>query len=288
MIIRVKQTLTLIAVLLFMVLLIPARVYAYNSDVHDKYLIEVLFGNTAVRNTDVLDALNAASAIAIDQHNNDGQNKLDELKNIYKIKGLPSTIDKFNVNHGHLHRNYTHKGWDYDYKNDENNDEAHWADIRKEILLKTVNQSFDFGFFSGKPLIGYSKQCEGLAALIYYVHVLGDHLSNETYNSSYKEIPLIKGNGQYGIIEDLKHYSELLFSDHTSRTYKSYILELDRIKDDIRGIYHDPADLEDTDTYKQYHRYAEEIMQCLKEYVPLLIKKENFFQKVFYPELIGK
>ena len=124
--------------------------------------------------------------------------------------------------------------------------------------------------------------------MIYYVHVLGDHVANETYSSNYEEIPLIKGNGQLGLIEDLEYYSGLLFTDHSTRTYKSYISELDRIKDDIRGIYYAPADLEDPEIYEQYHGYAEEIMQCLKDYIPLLIKKEKFFQKVFYPELVGK
>lgn len=90
------------------------------------------------------------------------------------------------------------------------------------------------------------------------------------------------------MIEDPEYYSGLLFTDHSTRTYKSYIFELDRIKDDTRGIYYAPADLEDPEIYEQYHGYAEEIMQCLKDYIPLLIKKEKFFQKVFYPELVGK
>lgn len=278
----------IIALLLAIILFLPGRASAYNSDEHNKYLREVLFGDTAVRNTDVLDALNDASAIAIDQHNGDGQSTLDELRNDHKIKGLPSDVNKFNVGHGYLHRNYTHKGWTYNYTENDGKDEAHWSDIRKGILLKTVNQSFDFGFLSGKPLMGYSDQCEGLAAMIYYVHVLGDHIANESYSSNYEEIPLVKGNGQYGLIEDLEYYSGLLFTDHSTRTYKSYISELERIKDELDGIYYSPSDLEDPEIYIQYHNYASEIMECLKEYVPLLIKKEKFFQKVFYPELVGK
>ncbi len=278
---KIKRLICLIVILS----IIPSvSIRAFSAKEHNKYLKDVLFGEETVKNTDVMDALNDVSALAIDQHNGDGENTLKELKKL-GIHGLPSSVKKFNIGHGKLHRNYTHKGWTYDYKAN-GGDDAHWSDIRKKMILKTVNQSFNFGFMSGKFFSDYDEQCEGLAALIYYVHVLGDHIYNEHYNSKYKEIPLVKGDGEFGIIEELEKYSSMLFSDHSSRTYTSYISELESIKDSVDDIYTSAADLEDEEVYAEYHQYAIDIMDCLKEYIPLLLKKETFFQEVFYPELV--
>ncbi len=256
----------------------PINSVAFDAHEHDAYLREVLLGDKAVKNTDVMDALNDASALAIDQHNGGSQKTLDELRKL-GIKGIPKKVKEFNVGHGAQHRNYTHKGWDYEYE--EYKDEAKWVKVRKNILLKTVNQSFEFGVTSGKLFFDYDDQCKGMAALIYYVHIIGDHISNENYNSTYEEIPLVKGTGDYGIIEDLEKYSELLFTDHDSRNYKEFIYELEELKESIEDIYDSPSDLEDPEVYKQYREYAEDLMNILKDYVPGLLEKEKFFSDVF-------
>ena len=277
-----------ICLLLILCLSVTTQVGAFSGDKHNAYLRKVLFGNVAVRNTDVLDALNDASELAIDQHNNDSQDILDELRNDLGVKGIPKNVSKFNVGHGYLHRNYTHKGWNYNYVDKEKGvtEEAHWGDIRKKILLKTINQKFDFGFLSGK-FGNYNEQCNAFGALIYYVHVIGDHISNEKFHSNYEEAPLVKGDSNIGIIDDLLYYSPILFN-HTGKgnpTYDSFITKLEDLLSDVNDIYYTHDDLNNPDVYEQYHKYAEELMQCLEDYVPLLIKKEPFFQKVFYPEL---
>lgn len=265
-------------------------VQAFTGDIHNAYLREVLFGNTAVQNKDVLNAINDASELAIDQHNNDSQDILDELRSDYRVRGIPKNVSKFNVGHGNLHRNYTHKGWTYTYVDKKAGivDEAHWSDVRKKILLKTVNQKFNFGILSG--IFGkYDKQCDAFCALIYYVHVIGDHISNTTYHSNYEEIPLVKGYGKYGIIEELLKYSPILFEHQVNDnpTYDSYITALKDLQSKIDDIYYYPDDLDDPEIYSQYHDSAKQLMDCLEDYVPLLIKKEPFFRKVFYPELEG-
>lgn len=277
----------LLSLLTVICLIAPVQVSAFSGDEHNTYLRKVLFGESAVRNTDALDALNDASELSIDQHNNDSQSVLDELRKELGVKKIPENVSEFNVGHGYLHRNYTHKGWTYDYKGQDGNDEAHWSDVRKKILLETINQKFNFGFWSGK-LGRYNEQCDAFGALIYYVHVIGDHISNEKYHSNYEEIPLVKGAGDYGIIEELLKYSPILFKDikDGNETYDAYIAELTDLKADIDDIYDNQSDLSDPQVYEQYNEYAEELMQCLEDYVPLLIKREPFFQKVFLPDLV--
>lgn len=47
-------------------------------------------------------------------------------------------------------------------------------------------------------------------------------------------------------------------------------------------IYTRPEDLiDDPEVYKQYIGLAHELLMYLKEYVPLLLKKESFFTAVF-------
>ena len=255
-------------------------VSAWEGDEHDACLRKVLFGSNRVHNTDVLDAINDASYLAIDQFNGNGDSQLRELREL-GIKNLPQKED-FDFTDNSQHRNWTHKGWVYDYEKTDREDKAHWTDVRKKILLETVNQKFDFGFLSGK-FGRYSKQCDAFCALIYYVHIIGDHIDNETYHRSYQEIPLVKGAGNSGIIEDLLKYSPILFKNQVedNRTYASYITRLNDLKSEIDDIYYYPSDLEDDDVYAQYHECAEKLMECLQDYVPLLIAKEPFFRKVF-------
>lgn len=284
-----KKIVSAIISIILVVCTCSSMVNAFSGNEHDIYLRHVLFGSAAVSNTDILDAINDASELALDQHGGDSQGNLDELRNGYGVKNIPKKVSSFNVGHGNTHRNYTHRGWNYNYKKNDGKDEAHWSDIRKKILLETINQKFKFGFLSGKFGI-YDKQCDAMGALVYYVHVIGDHISNEEYHNNYKEIPLVARDGQNGIIEELLKYSRILFehSKENNATYDRYISELQRLQSQVDEIYHYPDDLADPDTYQQYHEYAIELMDCLENYVPLLIKREPFFQKAFYPEMIKK
>lgn len=280
-----KKRFWIISVVIIFILMgaIPREIRAFDGKKHNEYLIQVLFGSSAVTNTDIMDALNISVALAVDQHGNSGQDQLDELRK-YGIKGLPKKVSEFNVGHGYLHRNYTHKGWNYDYKSDDNykKDEAHWNDIRKNIILKTVNQVFDFGFFSGK-FGKYNSQCDAFAAYMYYVHVLGDHISNEEHHANYDEIPLVKGSENKGIIEELLIYAPKLFVNQVdNKTYYKFINELEDLKNEIEEIYYYPDDLVKEEVYEMYHQYANELMECLIDYIPLIIKKETFFKEAFY------
>ena len=271
-------------------------VFGYGANEHNKILIEVLFGKNPVTNTDAIEAINDAVAISIDHFNGDNSSMLIELKNNFKIRGLPDNLSSINFNgNSYTHRQYTHKGWTYDYSNDGSLDKgtvkkANFAK-RKDILLKTVNQVFDFNFWSGKLWLSYDKQCDSFAAFVYYVHILGDYIHDSESDSKYTDygmIPLIESDGMVGMIDEIEKYSKILFSEQSNgvgtqkRNYMLYLNELDEIRSEVEKIYNNKYDLDNNDIYVKYMSYAKDLMDCLKEYIPSLIKEETFFKNVFY------
>ena len=275
--------LLLLLLIVFVVCFISMPVYAGDGASHDRELKEVLLGNKNYFNhmdaIGSLQLLQDASQMAIDH--NQPQATLDKLRK--SVRGLPKSVKEFNGSGagGPTHRNYTHRGWDYDYGN---NDLAHWKDIRKGILLKTVNEVFDFGLLSGKAFFGYDERCNSLSALIYYVHIIHDHEENEVFHEKYEEIPLIKGKReQFGIIEELEKHCEILFSDvKDSKEYHDLTSHLKERKRSIRKVYNSRYDLYNENNYEAYHKEAIALMNNLKSDIPKLLEKEKFFTDVFY------
>ena len=275
--------------LLFMVILVvvslqlPVYVIAGDRAQHDKALKEVLLGTkNSFSNSDAIGSLQLlqdASQMAIDS--NQSQQTLEKLRR--EVKGLPRSVSEFNGEGtgGRTHRNYTHRGWDYDYGND---DKAHWKDTRKGILLKTVNEVFDFGFLSGKAFFGFDEKCNSMSALIYYVHIIHDHETNEVFHKEYNEIPLVKGRGdQFGIIEELEKHCSVLFQENKdTKEYHKLMNHLKERKKSIQKVYSSRNDLFDEDNYEAYHKESAELMKVLKSDIPRLLEMEDFFVKVFY------
>lgn len=259
------------------------KVSAGDKYEHDQALKSVLIGSKSTfDNKNALGSLQLlqdASQLAIDS--NQQQATLDKLRN--EVKGLPKSVAEFNGKGtgGKTHRNYTHKGWDYDYGN---NDLAHWKDMRKDILLKTVNDVFDFGLLSGMPFCDYDEKCNSFAALVYYVHIIVDHTSNQRFYKEYEEIPLIKGKyDSFGIIEELEKHCGILFSDiKDTKEYNRLMLDLKERKRAIRKVYLSRNDLFNEENYEIYHGEANRLMEDLKSDIPKLLEKEKFFSEVFY------
>ena len=280
---RWHYSLLLVLILVVVSLQLPMYVIAGDKAEHDRILKEILLGSTSsFSNPDALGSLQLlqdASQMAIDS--NQSQTSLDKLRK--EVKGLPKSVSEFNGEGtgGRTHRNYTHRGWDYDYGN---NDKAHWNDIRKDILLKTVNEVFDFGLLSGKAFFGFDEKCNSMSALIYYIHILCDHRSNTVFQKDYYEIPLIKGSSdKFGIIEELEKHCEILFQDNIdTKEYHNLMNHLKERKRKIRKVYNSRNDLFKEEYYEVYHDETVELIENLKTDIPRLLKKEEFFTKVFY------
>lgn len=220
----------------------------------------------------------SASYLAIDQYNGSGIDDLRELKN-YGIKWLPTSIIDINFTANSNHRTHTHRGWDTVY----NPDKGHW-DIRKMILLSTVNNVFNFGSKTNNPE-RYEGQCNSFAALIYYVHLLGDTENSDDLNEALIMLPLGGRKDDIGIIHELLQHIEILFpKQHADPDYKELVNELKNIDSKLKPLVQQKGGLQkdDKESRDKYRSYATETLSVLEHYLYKLLKNEPFFKKVFY------
>ncbi len=271
----------------------PLSLLAYDADKHDDYLEKVLLGSNAeaiLKNKSAkekMEMLEAASYLTIDQVQGKGETELKLLRK-RKVSRVPklSDIDLTGIFLG-SHRNYTHRGWDYVYiiPKGEKRDKANWP-VRKKLLCSTVNKVFDFGFMN--ELFG--KVCDkgnSFSALVYYIHILGDHIYNEEYSVSDLTMPLARTNADdnnQDVFWELKKHCEVLFKDQkSSQKYISFMQELDALADKARELAGSKGGISDKN-FGEYHQCAEDLMQLLEDYVPLMLAKEDFFENEFSAE----
>jgi len=275
-------------VLLIAVLLsteIPA--YAYDAAEHNLHLESVLFGpNKAVttlspKAQNALKALEYASYLALDQYNGKGNTELTYLKSTYHVPGLPRNIDAINFRGNEYHRKFTHYGWDHQY----DDDRANWA-IRKNILLATTEKVFDFQMFSGKILwldVGYAQKCNSFAALLYYVHVLGDHEALESYkNIAMMQLAQPHPDQSPDIYSELKHHLQVLFADQAStHKYEAFMQELDTQAETARRLAASTGGINTDAKFAEYKAQVDALLTLLQDYVWQMLKEEKFFTDVF-------
>lgn len=291
-----KYLLTILTVILI-IFSSTAPCYAHeNASEHDKELESVLFesGYSKYQSEKIknyVTALEYASNLTIDQYGGTGKDKFNALK-AWGMKGLPlrfDTIDysedlfgngkKINPN---THRMYTHQGWDIDYGNAKVN--KFWK-ARKTVLLGTVNTVFDFGAFP--PIVGYNDQCNSLAGIIYYVHILGDYAEADKKEKIQQLATLAGRTDGCDMIPALQEYIGVLFADQqSSRDYKELMDGLDDIADRAAPIYRSTGGVNTDEEFQKYHQYAEDLMGLLQKHMPGLLKNEEFFKKVFYPDAV--
>ena len=267
--------------------------YAHpTAEEHNKELEAVLFERGYSKHQekikDYVTAIEYASNLTIDQYGGSGEDKYKELRRL-KMGGLPlqfKEIDysedlfgqgkKINPN---THRLYTHQGWDRDHGNSKVN--KFW-ESRKKILLGTVNSIFDFGKFSA--FTGYSDKCNSLAGIIYFVHILGDY---DEANDRSKIVYLADLSGRkdgYDMIPALQQYIKTLFQDQkSSQDYKDIMSGLDDIGKKAGRIYRSTGGVNTDEEFQEYRQYAVDLMELLQNHMPLLLKNEEFFKNVFYP-----
>lgn len=281
----------LLAVCLF---LTAIPIHAYERKEHDHHIEKVLFGDekfSSNKSSDIknsIRALEAASYLAIDQANGKGADDLAFLKNTFNVAGLPDLSD-IDFQGGASHRRYTHMGWNHYYPVDKGN----WKD-RKDILLSTVNKEFKFkktpnavlGHFF-KRFREYDKKCDSFCALIYYVHIIGDCMDNESYMQFKFNYPNMMGLGgrhdKESVIAELLMHTEILFSDQKNSfkylTLKNKLLKLDG---NLKKIVQSEGGINTVVKYRKYVKYARDLMNILEKNIPNLLREEDFFRQVYY------
>lgn len=283
---RVLSIILLIAIMLS--ISVPAN--AHDKEGHNRFLEEVLFGRDGYISTlseegqKALTALEYASYLAVDQFNGKGSEELNYLRKTYKVPGLPGSIGSFDFTGNQFHRSYTHRGWDHEYVQDK----ANWS-IRRNLLLATTEQVFDFSVLSGKILgydFGYAEKCNSFAALVYYVHIIGDHEARTGYKVTDVMMPIAQAHvddSNPDILSEVKHHLQVIFADQQdTHKYKTLMQELDALAGKARALAATPGGVNSDEKFIVFHEQVKELLTLLQDYVPNMLKDEAFFTAVFY------
>ncbi len=295
-----------IASLLIIISLVPICTYAHpKQKEHDQELRLVLFGNQdkLLSKEQEKSFQNIANAIAfcIDQFstNEERKSKSELYNQLHRDANLPYSFEEVELQKtefgknvtGKTHRIYTHKGWEFsEYPLKEL-----WKK-RQEIVRLTVNKELfaannDFLSFSWLPWNQSissinKKQIEAFCALLYYVHILGDHIEAEDYTPEEQILVPISAShdrNSPSIIGDLIRYLPNLFpKQKTERLYSLMISELQDIGSKAENqYYYHPGGIRTQEQFIEYHDCAEELLSTLSDYIPKLLRDEEFFSHVF-------
>ena len=222
-----------------------------------------------------IEALECAAYLAIDQFNGGGKEELKQLKE-YGVKGLPDSITEINFTSNQYHRKYTHRGWDAEDKGIYQGDVLKRWIIRKQILTNTADKIF------GSKL--NSEKKNSFCAIVYYIHLLGDRESGDTYYTNAVIMELGGRKDNYDIISELIKHIKMLFSFSLKRMF--LIDKLQEINSEVAELRKAPDGSEakiEEELFNQYKKYASLILKDkLTLNLPKMLKDEQWFSDVFY------
>lgn len=303
-----QRILAMLLLLVFVVGSAPSALAHDDQSAHDRDLKYALFGspNKALTGEEktIFEAISNAAALTIDQFSQNEQlrqkestyNKLQGELQELGLPALPNSFDNLDLNinvapdgkniTASSHRKYTHLGWNYkDYPNEE------FWETRKQVLLHTVNWTLfnDKALFSWIPgaadaLYPPSEQCEAFCAMVYYIHILGDHIEGDKPEKLTDLEPLIQYTNLStpGIIAELKEQLSVVFvSQEDSWTYAALMDKLTglEIRAEQNCATWGAVDTKERCTLNQ--DYANELLDILSDYLPNLLKYEPFFSSHF-------
>lgn len=273
---KTKGLILFLCVVLLLGCLPFQNTYAFERKDHDKYMCEVLFKNflqpeNKISIQDEIEALGCASYLSIDQFNGNGQKDLDALV-AYGVGGLPSLSAIDYSASGKTHRSYTHRGWDFAYGGEAGD---RWKQ-RKQILLNTADAIFEFD--------GNEKQKESFCAVIYYTHVLGDLMDDESYKIQNGLIMDPGGRADKSDIIDelLKHFKVLFADQKYTHKYLFLTTAMERYNTKLSKIIRSEGGINSDEKFELRQEYVNGLMELLTMYLPEMLKEEKFFYDVFY------
>lgn len=282
---KTKWTLLIVIMLCFS--MITPSSLASKRVVHDAYMLQVLFGkdfkeeNYSDKEQSAIEALEAASYLAVDQCNAESKgNGIKELEFLvsYRVPSIPSSISEIDFSGNQYHRRYTHRGWMGPYNNADRpypDDRAHW-NLRKTIMTETVKKVFGFKDDS-------ARICESLSAVIYYIHILGDHMVETDFQKMNSDLMGVGGrNDQYDIIHQLIYHSDILFTSPSSTNrYNSFRSQLRLLNNEFSELVNKDGGVNTPEKQAAYSALAKKLMDLLIKHVPGLLQEESYFSNVF-------
>lgn len=263
-------------VVLIVFLIFSFSCFSHGADIHDEYFQKVLFGNNlqlSKNEQEKIKLLNYSTRIAVDQYNGSCERELNDLKS-NGIKTITS-IKEIDFTSNSHHQRYTHRGWNFSYVTTTGN----W-DLRKQLMLDTTRKVFSFSS---------NDKHDAFTALMYYIHILGDHEGDKISNSM-DRIALGGRTDRIDILNELNLYIQILFKNQNTEIICSKLQSLNRKCTSLlrrtekgyedRNVKRDVTELSEEE-YKMYQKYAKDILKILNEEIPILLKNEKWFIKAF-------
>lgn len=260
-----------------LVFTLPVKTEAYERDEHDKLMLDVLFKHFKEFDNDKsiqdeIKAIECACYLTIDQFNESGQKALNTL-NDYGVKGIPKNISEIKISASpSTHRSYTHRGWDYPYSGVEG---KQWPN-RQAVMVNTMGTIFDFN--------GDTKKQESFCKLLYYIHILGDHMDDTSYkiNNGLK-MDVGGRTDKNDIIHEWLDCIGVVFSDqkHTHK-YRSLTSGLERYNSKFSKIVKSEGGVNTDEKFAEYNKLCKNLMDFMTMYIPEMLKDETFFNEAFY------
>lgn len=280
---------------------LPALAHVSQSE-YDRDLKLALFGNAdyvfqSGRDATFQDIADAA-ALCVDQFSpNDSLESLKAaFEDLSERVDLSMSFQEIDLNMSvagenvtlATHRMYTHQGW----LPSECADEEFW-DTRKGILLETAQRNLFAGANPFVPwlsdivdkLTGPSEQCDAFCAVVYYIHILGDHLDGDAPDKLTALEPLAQSGSlsNPGIIPELQKYLLVLFAGQkTTRTFLSLMQDLDVLGRKAEAVYSSQGSIDTQEACAANMKNAEELLTLLGDRLPFLLRNEDFFMDAFY------
>ncbi len=273
---RFRQLISFLCVVsLLMNFSVPAM--AFERKDHDKYMEQVMFKSFKEIDNDptiqdTIDVLECAAYLNVDQFNSYGQGDLDTLIQ-YGVKDIPHSVSEISFDaSGKTHRSYSHRGWDYSY----GGTMAEIWPIRQAVLRNTVTTVFDFQ--------GNNAKAEAFCELIYYIHILGDHMDDTSWKIQNGLKMEVGGRAdKYDVIHELLECFEVLFDDQThTHKYSTLTSTLERYNSKFTKIVRSEGGINTDEKFELHQEYVQNLMDVLTYYLPEMLKEENFFSEVFY------
>lgn len=229
-----------------------------------------------------------AVAIACDQYKGEYSAQLESLSE-YGVPDLPPDVNQTKDEHerginyiasAKTHRSFTHRGWTYDYQ--PSSSIANWP-VRKELVYNTACVAFGEEYVDDKEL-------DAFCALLYYTHLLGDHMEDSKMKGNGLIISLVEPGAakrtppeNVDMFFELDYYLSVLFDDKKDdETYKTMMMKLRDLREITRKTSNSTNRFQKPEDMELYHQYVHDLHQILYTYVPRLIEREDFFNTVFY------
>lgn len=275
-----------------------SRAGTHERKEHDKDIESILFGDESYKkthssNAEKIQALEDAVYLCVDQFNGSGKKELKKLQERH-VPGIPKSIKEIDFKDSSLHRRKTHKGWRLG-----DDKEAHWKK-RQDILMNTVDSELfpDDGW----PVISKiqrmilkgekrekkrrenNPQIESFSAILYYIHIIGDHLEADNYSKLTNLAPLahLNDTSNPGVIPDIIDYSDKLFKDQVNtRVFQSYLYKLQGLESKCNELTNLPGGINSEERYRMDYEYTQELKDILKDYIPGMLRQEKFFKEAF-------